>query len=118
MPDFNDDWETRCFGGPLHGQTTGTRDRDHSFQAPIRATHPLRRMTRELEALNRALSVTSCHYESVESQFAHGGSTRRIRCGLAEGISRNELVEYRDYLHAELQRFEQEMRETVYRFRS
>lgn len=108
MPGNSDLWETRCFGGPLHGQNTDTRERDVSFQASIRAEPRVARYERELQSLNHALSVMTCHYEIVENQFADGGTRRRIRCAIAEGISRNHLIEYRDYLHAELLRFREE----------
>ncbi len=102
-------WETRCFGGPLHGQWTDTRERDVSFAATVQASHPLQRMERELQTLNRALAIMTCNYAVVTNTMADGyGSFRRIRCAIADGISRDELIEYRDYLHAELDRFREE----------
>ena len=112
-----DEWEIPCFGGPLHGRTAAARDEDRSFRAMVQARHSLRRLEQEMQAVANALSVS---YEIAISTFSwqvngQGAVRRQIRCGIAENISRSELIEYRDYLHERFDEFNREMDEDLMR---
>ncbi len=102
-------WNIHCFGGPLHGQESEAEEGMASFRAVVRrnAPMPVLRVQRELQNIS-SLTLNATNYMIVESQFAYGRNTRRIRCGVADNINRNELIEYRDFLHSELARFERE----------
>ena len=114
-------WNIHCFGGPLHGQESEAEEGMPSFRAVVRRHSPIPvlRVQRELATINQAM-LEAVNYEIIESTFACGRNTRRIRCGVADNISRNEIIAYRDFLHAELARFERETRdhENRYRFRT
>ena len=112
-----DEWEIPCFGGPLHGRTAAARDEDRSFRAMVQARHSLRRLEQEMQAVCNALSVS---YEIAINTFSweasgQGAVRRQIRCGIAENISRSELIEYRDYLHEQFDEFNRQMEADFHR---
>ena len=103
-------WNIHCFGGPLHQQESEAEEGQSSFRAVIRRHSPIPvlRVQRELHTI-RAAHLEAVNYMIVESTFACGSNTRRIRCGVADNITRMEIIAYRDFLHSELARFELEV---------
>lgn len=98
-----DIWEVRLFGGPRHNTVVDLRDGADHFYA-----------TEEQPGLSRLSNyyapraIHRYEYTVVHNRIVNRrGDIREIRCGLCtEQLSREELLDYRDYLHVSLREFD------------